>query len=199
MDQGMETGPVDDRERLRGALDELEGVWADHDMFIREIAGPGVSEDQIRAELATIDLTPPPELLTWWGWHNGVTDDAPPSTYYTQIGVEAWSQFSLRDAVRVAAEMRIVANDLASSTGMPVDLFWRREWLPLLTGGGADYFVIRCAEPHLGTLVIKDNDGEAEPDKIDAPSLFDLVSAAVRDIRTGTIADDVLRGWQARA
>jgi hypothetical protein len=158
-----------------------------------------VSEDQIQDALATVDLIPPPELLAWWGWHNGVTADAPPSTGYTQIGVDAWSQFSVQEAVRVAAEMRTVANEVASSTGMPADKFWRNEWLPLLTYGGADYFVIRCAEPHLGTLVIKDSEGEAESDQIDAPSLFDLVSAAIQSIRNGAIPDDILRGWQARA
>jgi hypothetical protein len=186
--------------RLREALSELEGLWREYDFYIREIAAPGLSEEQITAELGAVGLEPLPELLVWWGWRNGVVDEAPRSTAYTQIGLPHWSQVSLRHAVQIAVESRQIAADLASKDrSMPADDFWCDDWVPVLGGGGPELMFVRGAEPHRGTVA--EHDPEllgSSAERIDAPSLADLIARWIQEIREGRVAPEIIRMWQNR-
>ncbi|MGL4339302.1 MAG: hypothetical protein ACRCSP_02600, partial [Rhodoglobus sp.] len=61
---------------------------------IDEWLAPGVSEETIRAELATVGLVAPDELLVWFGWHNGLSTTVPRTTsvhampYFVPLSVE---------------------------------------------------------------------------------------------------------------
>jgi hypothetical protein len=186
--------------RLREASSEMDALWHEHDFYIREIAAPGLSEDQIQAELSAVGLEPLPELLVWWGWHDGVVDGAPRSTAYTQIGIPHWEQISLRHAVQMATEYRQIASDLASEDrSMPADDFWRDDWVPVLHGGGPELMVVRGAEPYRGTVA--EHDPEmlgSSAERIDAPSLADLISTAIHDINAGSVPSEIIRMWQNR-
>jgi hypothetical protein len=190
----------DAQEQLREALSELEALWREYDFYIREIAAPGLSGDHVKAELAAVGLEPLPELLVWWGWHNGVVDEAPRSTAYTQFGIPNWSQISLQHSVQIAVEERRTAADLAAEgRSVVAELLWHDDWVPVLHGGGPELMVVRGAEPHRGTLAVSDPEMlGSSADRIDASSLADLISTSIHDIREGNVPAEVVRMWQNR-
>ncbi len=53
----------------------------------------GLSEDEIRTALGAIGLTPPDELVVWWGWHNGIRPG--------KQSQSRWEQRRLDDSVQI--------------------------------------------------------------------------------------------------
>ncbi|GAA4687246.1 hypothetical protein [Frondihabitans cladoniiphilus] len=56
---------------LAGLLKTYEREVSSRGFSPREYLKPGLSEDAVRFQLKRIDMEPPSELITWFGWANG--------------------------------------------------------------------------------------------------------------------------------
>lgn len=80
-------------------------------------ASQGLSEDEVRAGLSSIQLQPPPELLVWFGWHNGSTAQA---TRGSTPHLPNFSIASLSDAIE---RYRATVQDFTPPEGLDPDFF----------------------------------------------------------------------------
>src|SRR5437867_7739126 len=93
---------------LPARLEELEQRLRAFGAPIAEAFRPGASADDVRATLAEEELPAHPDVVSWWGWHDGATlTDAPPvssgpGVYLRSENtlVEDWHVLSLADAAR---------------------------------------------------------------------------------------------------
>src|SRR5664279_4373063 len=56
---------------LIDALERLETIWRGLGTPAAQALRPGIPAGEVETELASIGLTPPADLLTWYRWHNG--------------------------------------------------------------------------------------------------------------------------------
>ena len=127
---------------------------------------PGLSDDEMDALTARLDISLPGEARRWWGWHDGAT--AQPGFEPPPLGPHpSFSFFPLARAVEITTSIRTVLRQAWESMGYEAfGPHWQPAWL-LLTdperpivldcGGGADDPVpvrtFAFQEPEAGTRI----------------------------------------------
>lgn len=89
--------------------------------------GPPATEAELAALETEFNLTLPPELRTWWSWHNG------------QSGFESLHDYRSLQSVSSAAETMRVNLDLVDDF---VSNWWRPAWVPLLETASGDHLCL---------------------------------------------------------
>jgi hypothetical protein len=186
-------------DRLRASLAGLSEVWSRHGFWVAESAAPGLDEREIRRQLTAYDLDPPAELLTWWGWHNGVLDPegANQPDLYRSSGIDLWALISLDEAIEIMRAWRVAADRASAGDVALRDDVWPQGWLPIL-GGGSDSLIMRCDGPLRGSLTIKERDEPANATDVKAASIAELVENAITVIEDGSAPDRFKRVWKMR-
>ncbi|CAN5267717.1 hypothetical protein BH09ACT1_BH09ACT1_12080 [soil metagenome] len=95
---------------------------------------PGLSRSQVEDPLGQIGISPPEELLVWWGWHNGIRSPK----YMTRL-----DQFSLDVAVSKYQH---------SDRGSESIFEWHPSWIHV-AGSGNDGMAVCCDPTPSGVLV----------------------------------------------
>jgi hypothetical protein len=109
---------------------------------------PGISEDQVRSVLGEVGLTPPTELVAWFGWHNGCADSG-----QAGLALRTFPNFVMAGAEEAAANYRTgileyfppwlpPETELSAERG---DIFGIGEGWLMLTGSNRGY-AIECTE-----------------------------------------------------
>lgn len=115
---------------LLGALLEWEQLWRATGAPVDEILAPGLRPDEVRASLGRESVHP--DVLTWFGWHNGahgLWDAAPSGRLLCDLG---WS-LALEPVVRSSIE----------ETESPGDLLqYRESFFPLLRNDHNDTVLV---------------------------------------------------------
>jgi hypothetical protein len=130
---------------LPARLDDLEQRLRAFGAPIVDAFRPGAAPDKVRAALADEGLRAHPDVVAWWGWHDGVslTDVPPvlsgPGVYLRPENtlVEDWHVLSLVDTVRTHRWFRA---DLPEPVIPP-------GWFPILTTGAKPTMWIDCDVP----------------------------------------------------
>lgn len=174
-------------ESLADRLVRLEQAWQGAGAPIGRLLAPGVDAAQVRDALAPLGLQPSGELLTWYGWRNGVRPGTPwryAATHATftllSLGqsVERYQfhQAIMRDVVdgerRDPAEAERLREELLPSA-----------WFPLCSADG-DSLLADLSAPALDVTPVywRPRDG----DKIVAAgSICDLVGAWLQLLDVG--------------
>jgi hypothetical protein len=131
---------------LRGVLDELEERLRAFGAPIVQAFRPGAPADEVRTVLATEGLQAHPDVVAWWGWHDGVAlTDAPPvlsgpGVYLRSENtlVEDWHVLSVADAVRNHRWFRAVYAESGGPDLLP------KGWFPILMTGAKPAMWIDC-------------------------------------------------------
>lgn len=93
---------------LRGLLAEYEASMASAEWVGEERLAPGLSRQEILDQFATIGLTPPEELVTYFEWHNSITPPRPGLVNWAHPcfspGTLEWCIANYRANVRTAPE-----------------------------------------------------------------------------------------------
>lgn len=141
--------------RLRHALERLEAALTETGYPIAEGLRPGLSEDAIRSRLANIDVDPPQDLITLFGWHDGY--DTPANGTYHGWLCPAFEIITLDEAcARHAYHQDDLASRLRYSDG-------QSEWFPLLRADAASCVINYSDDPATrGRIAICDA-GVVEP------------------------------------
>ena len=96
----------------------------------------GISEDEVLERLAPIGVTPPAELVAWWGWHNGPRPEAPrPQSRWEPMALE-----------------RAISNYERSPIGLGEGQ-WNPEWLRFAGTQPNSGWAISCASEPIPPLV----------------------------------------------
>lgn len=84
-------------ESFRDELESLEQLLRETGCRLVDHLAPGLSEDQIRARLDELGMTPSGELLAWYQWHDGVL----PSVLDARVNPKLirWVPMSLGEAI----------------------------------------------------------------------------------------------------
>ena len=131
---------------LRGALDELEQRLAAFGARIVDAFRPGAPADEVRAIVGAEGVHAHPDVVDWWGWHDGVAlMDAPPvlsgpGVYLRSENtlVEDWHVLSLADAVRNHRWFRATYAEAGGPDLLPGG------WFPILMTGAKPAVWIDC-------------------------------------------------------
>src|SRR5204862_2661148 len=128
--------PPHDMGPLGRALAALDAYLGETDADMLRALRPGVGEaDVAAAARAVFGGSPfPPELLAWFGWHNGqhgTSQEPSPDRTFTLL--------DLREAVAAWESFR----DLKQQGGLQEP--WELSWFPLMTNGAGDYLVFESA------------------------------------------------------
>lgn len=133
------------RELLGDYQRRLEAVGIPIDTWL----APGVSEEEVRRELAKVDLVSPDEVVVWFGWHNGRAPGVA-----RQVSLHALPTFdpsSLAEAIKsyddwvLHYEAPPVPNGRAPIPDEYFQFGVTRGWLRLINDGRG--CAVECAEP----------------------------------------------------
>lgn len=100
-----------------------------------DLLAPGLLEGDVRAGLATIEMEPAAELVTWFGWHDGATETDPPTWGRAKLAV--WYPFSLKESME---------DWQRQDKGQEV-WQWRPAWLPIAHVGNSARLAVDCSPP----------------------------------------------------
>lgn len=105
-------------------LSALEDRWLSLDASAAGTLAPGMPAEAVAADLTAAGLAAHPDLLTWWGWHNGQGDQR---RNHRVMLAGRWGLFALSDALRAReanlrshAEFRLDFPDAYRSTWIPI-------------------------------------------------------------------------------
>lgn len=128
--------PAVSEESLADVLAELEGRLHTLGAGVAALLAPGLSEDQVRSRLAELGMEPPGELVTWFGWHDGLLDHPDPALeqFYPVI---RWHLMSLEQCLQ---------DWFGQPRGAEV-WQWDPTWLPIGHYGNADRLTVNCTPP----------------------------------------------------
>lgn len=117
---------------------------------LSETCNPGIGRQQIVDTWAPHGLTPPDEVITWWGWHNGFRKDIGSRSGIQQLPLD-FSEDKYRTMPLARAEYA-----------------WYPEWVPLW-GQGPAHISMSFADDATGTPLIRATDGAlgTQPEETD--------------------------------
>jgi len=175
-----DSDPVD-VDRLQRLLDELEQHWRRQRAPIADLLAPGIPADQAQARADQIGVRLPLEVLTWYGWHNGVTIAR--EHYPYQEGIGTWALLNLDQAIDEHRTQRQLAARVSASVDIEEwtpDYLWAPGWLPIARSMGAPILTVDCSgPPHQPApiLIVVWEDLEFRTPKL--ASLTDMVATIV--------------------
>ncbi len=129
-------------EQLVSVLNELEAAWRRCGAPIADALAPGLNSDEIDALTKSAELTVPPGLKLWWGWHNGI-DPGCDDPAASDTGM-AYNLISLQQALEIRAMHLDVCGEPYNEE--TADVYWRTSWLPF-AGPGKDLLFVDTASP----------------------------------------------------
>jgi len=174
---------------------------------ITKEAAAGLTADQIEELTDPEGITPPPEVITWWGWRNGTPrgvchgDGFPgrnicPGQDLIPLQEALWHRRLLRQTAEDTAESDVV--------GLRADDIYPSQWLPLIRWSGS-YVVADCSSTgpltplHYVSFGVVDNEDAQSPV---APSIGRMVTMWIEAIDAGWWSYDpdheyIVRDWRA--
>lgn len=177
---------------LNDLLEQLEVRLRDWDAPVVAGFRRGASLAEVRSAIESSDCRPLPELLTWWGWHDGAAGpdvvSGPGIVERAEAAlVEPWYVISLADAVRIQRWHR----DDAVTLGQP-ELTMPAGWFPVLHFVGAAFLCLDTLHAGKGPapLYLVDPPGgqpTAPPRAPQFSSFDELIGSLVRLFDTGVI------------
>jgi hypothetical protein len=139
---------------LIDALERLETILRGLGTPAAQALRPGLPAAEVEAQLASIGLTAPADLLTWYGWHNGSA--APDGPLGDAEFLPNWWFGSVEDMVALYRDDVHWLLDEIGHQGV--------EWFPILKSRTGDYHVLmRCDGLAPGEIAFIAN-GAFEPD-----------------------------------
>lgn len=166
---------------LLAALQGLEALWRAQAAPIAEHLAAGATAEHFAHIEERLGGPLPPELRTWWAWHDGVQRLQPGLRFGKEsiIGPGHWEFLSSTEALAERDE-RVAWMPTPAKDGPDWDGGWRPEWIPFLTMGGNILFVdYRQVTPH-GTAPVRCH--AHTPDDVFTPDAGSLEQA----VRTWT-------------
>jgi hypothetical protein len=119
---------------LRELLTALDRESSRLGVPVSEKLPAGLSRSEIEDLFDSIGLTPPEELLVWWGWHNGIR---------SQTWMSGRDQIDLREAIQVYR-----SQDLGTEW-----YEWNPEWI--LAAGQSNNGMAVCCQIQPGSPLVR--------------------------------------------
>jgi hypothetical protein len=116
-------------ERLREALERLEAALAQVGHPVVRGLRPGRPAEEVQARLAEIDVDPPEDVITFFGWHDGY--ETPSGDVWQGRISPSYRPFSLDEACDEHASHQDVLKAAAEYTGE------QSQWFAILEADGA--------------------------------------------------------------
>lgn len=167
-----------DEGRLLALLDRLEGFWRDQHHPLAGSVRPGLTAERIEELMAPTGLTLPPELVTWWSWHDG---SQPARRLYDDF-VFGQPFFSLERAVETYQWWMTPENQPASLDSVLADYWWRPSWFPISMDQAGVPFVDTATVTAGGTVPVRYIDTPMWEmwELVIAPTFTDYIAMVVR-------------------
>ena len=176
-------------------LAALETHWSKQSAPIAGALAPGLSDEQISATTAPLDLDLPEEARRWWRWHNGVVPEAEGSQAVL-LG-PGLQYLSLERACALCASQREFSREENESRGVPPDdpdTFWPSAWFPITGHLASDCSTGESEMTPIRVAIASDG-----PYGVCAPSFGTLVAAWIRALEhEGWLFDRSLGLWDRR-
>lgn len=176
--------------RLGAALAQLEAGLARSHAAIVELLRPGADEAAVSAALEGLGLSPTPELLEWYAWHDGAgADGVPSAAIEIAPGAELYDLGSL--CTEHTAIVRVV-EELAASPEYPfaaTDL-WHPSWFPLLRLFDKGFVAVDLAVSGTPVHVVWHDDDPEARRLVAWSSLPDFVGFLLAGFDAGTYSVD---------
>ena len=172
-DKGSVLPVQPDPERLRALLAELDDAWSAAGLPIAHHTRPGLDPDEVRRQCHALDLEPPVELVTWFGWHDG-TDVRHAVRRANHVGIDHLTLISLTEALEIVVAHWQPTDPTRPSWG----LAWRDGWVPIAREGNGTVLVVDCRRPaHEPSPVRRFHpDDDAHADVVHHASIADLAA-----------------------
>lgn len=117
---------------LAQLLIRLEDVLVSNRVPVVDRLAPGLHEKAVRELLGTLGMDPPDDLLTWFGWHNGLVwrgDEQPGDVFLVR-----WIPYSLSEAIAEYHDQPVGREPWQ----------WHPDWLPIAHLRNADRLAVCC-------------------------------------------------------
>jgi hypothetical protein len=156
---------------LRDLLALLEDQWRRHDLPIAARLRPGLSEDEVRTRLATVDVTPSREYVEWFGWHDGASTES-----------------RMTPVHRIETLTRCLQQYTTHVNPVVLEEDTNAGWFPIATTIGGAVVVTDCtgSSPDLAITTVVSREGERYDPEYHLPSLATPVRWWVSMFTAGT-------------
>jgi cell wall assembly regulator SMI1 len=164
-------------------LDRLDSHWQRLQPSWLGALSPGLQPDEAARKLEPLGLTLPPELQTWWRWHDGASAPA----YLTP----SCELFGLDVALKQAQMLHEVAVDFVERTGKgePGDL-WPPTYLPVFGWAGWTIATDCAVQEPSSPLFVVEPTQEVDMHALLAPSVGDLIHRWIEMYAAGYYVGD---------
>ncbi len=171
------------------SLIRLEAFLAQAGAAIVPTLNPGIGSAQVTEALEELDLKPTPEIVAWYGWHDGTRAGGVPR----ELGeiVPGGEFYDLAHVCGHYRETRTIAQELAARPGWPfgdADNWWPSTWLPFLWLFGKGFLAADLAGGDKAVSPIHvvwfDNDPELRA-RVAWPSIAAFVETMVQRFESG--------------
>lgn len=130
---------------LAGSLSRLEALLARSGAAIVPVLRRGIDESEVVSLLADVGLAPTPEVVAWFGWHNGAGERGMPSEV---IELVPGGEFhDLGYLCGECLETRSNSEAVAAAPGglLSAEDLWCSSWFPLLRLFGKGFLAVDLA------------------------------------------------------
>lgn len=156
-------------------LEELTEAIAATGATVSGNLAPGIEEAGLREKLRPLGMEPPMELITWYGWHNGLID---------QQVASGRSWLPLFEPLSIDAALADRQQQLSGADPEP----FPPTWLPILRAMGPNRLTVNCTPPAGMECPVRQYTPEADPEEFPThPSLTVAVEQWIRSLREGWI------------
>jgi cell wall assembly regulator SMI1 len=146
---------VNDARGLQSLLGQLESEWRRLDSPIAQQLRSGLPPKQTLRALQDLNLAPCPDIVTWFGWHDG--QDLSSGAAYD---VEAESLYILT-LDRAVDETRLRRSLSQAESHPPSLVLWPDSWLALMTDGAGGAVGVDCSSSPSCPVYVLDRDDVA--------------------------------------
>ena len=176
--------------RLDELIRELGTLGSPISRYLRS----GRPEGDVRAALEAFGLSPPVELVDWFGWHDGIDYQAAARGEGAAVPIEVFFSLTLlglEEAAGLCRERRAGVRELfgVDPPGPEADPFWRDPWFPVIAGGDS-LFAAACdaaaTRESAPVWRVFSHPGPFETGQV-GDSLADLVGRMATEIRAGSV------------
>lgn len=164
---------------LGALLLELETRWLSQDPELVAGWGPGVPASEVTAVLSSLGLATPPEVVTWFGWHNGTVTWEPEGGRrrpWPFVGASTWGAPDLKTCLHGYQTLTSRSASIAGEIGCSqAEAGWDPSWFPVSFAGDGRSAGIDCSVSGTGSPIRVVGKADENPERIDAPSLAQVV------------------------